>query len=361
MELFKKTETQPTLRLCVSRAAAVYDQQGIINPLKNQLCRLLSSLIIASKGDWEFWVPTEAFQLYVKMMAEVGKSCLFLYPRHPFSGRTEGKVTKMTLLWLYDASPLGSFVSKYYFSYQTSTGSIGTHLIHGNSHLSPPKLSVPKCECGSGSTGSDTFLKIYEEYKHHIDEVIAGTDSLCTLYWCLMEPSRLETFVRNRCTNIVNCLKKIPSNVYAKDLPGFDVNQGWTNVLFWFTGDPSIMTADVGTKYPLWGDNQSVAPLIKAEDVHPDSTHFLGPKWLREGTLKELWENNGCKSAAFFQRNKSEYQTNKEEMKDAVLENIKEGVKNKDILGSDSNVKVLNTENKLEIMRSFFSESLPKK
>ena len=360
MNLFRSTGTMPTLRLLVSRASAIYDQQGLINPLKSQLSRLLSSLIIASKGNWDFLVPDEAFHLYVKMIAEVGKSCFFLYPRHPLSNRIKEKVVKMTLLWLYDASPLGSFVSKYYFSYTTSSGTIGTHLIHGNSHLSPPKLSVPRCECGSGSTGSNMFLKIFEEYKDNIHEVIAGTDSLCNLYWCLMEPCKLETYVRNRCSNIVNCLKKIPSTMYARDIPDFDVSQGWTNVLFWFTGDPSVMTADIGTKYPLWEDSQSVAPLIRAEDVAPDSTHFLGPKWLQEGSMRNLWENNGCKSAAYFQRNKAEYQINKDEMEDAVLHDIRNGIKEKDILRSDSNIKVLNTENKLQTMRSFFVKSSEK-
>ena len=104
------------------------------------------------------------------MIAEVGKSSFFLYPRHPIRGAIKEKVEKMSFLWLWDASPIGSFVSKYYFSYVTSSGIIGSHLIHGNSHLSPPTLSVPKCEAGSGSTGSEAFLKIYEEYKDNIEE-----------------------------------------------------------------------------------------------------------------------------------------------------------------------------------------------
>ena len=68
--LFVKSETKPTLKLVVSRASSVFDTVGIVSPLKNQIVRLLSTFVIMSKQNWNYVIPEDGFDLFLRMILE---------------------------------------------------------------------------------------------------------------------------------------------------------------------------------------------------------------------------------------------------------------------------------------------------
>ena len=216
-----------------------------------------------------------------------------------------------------DASTIGSQKSDYYFSYKCANGAIGSHLIHLGSKLTPPGLSAPRCEADTKSMGSTRFFEIYNEYQNVITECVVGTDSRCAIYWSLNELDQKDVFIKNRCENLVNTLKRLPPKVYPSNVPWFDIKQGWTNVLFWFSNQEDVMVSDLGTKYPIFRQNGG-APLILAEKVGPESNHFLGPKWLQGNNLVGLWEEGLCRSAAFYQRNLREFQELEEDAEESI-------------------------------------------
>ena len=319
--LFVKSETKPTLKLVVSRASSVFDTVGIVSPLKNQIVRLLSTFVIMSKQNWNYVIPEDGFDLFLRMMVELAIASFHEYPRFPKNCINQ-KLTNIKLLWLSDASPFGSCRSNYYLSYKCANGAIGTHLIHTCNKLTPPMLTVPKAEADSLSAGCEAFYKIFLEFEDVITEAFSGTDSRCLIYWTLDEANRKNVFVNNRCTNLINILKRLPPKVYPK-VPDMDETQGWRNLLFWFAGQEDIMTADLGTKYPLFRVKGG-SPLINASKVGPESSHFLGPTWFQQDSLASLWEADLCRSAAFYQRNTKAFEELEQDVKEDLVPSSKE-------------------------------------
>ena len=320
-KLFVTSETKPTLKLVVSRASSVFDVAGIASPLKCQIVRLLSTFVIMSRQNWNYVIPEDGFDLFLRMMVELAIASFHEYPRFPKNCINQ-KLTNIKLLWLSDASPFGSCRSNYYLSYKWTNGAIGTHLIHTCNKLTPSMLTVPKAEADSLSAGCEAFYKIFLEFEDVITEVLSGTDSRCMIYWTLDETNRKNVFINNRCTNLINILKRLPPKVYPK-VPNMDETQGWRNLLFWFAGQEDIMTADLGTKYPLFRVKGG-SPLINASKVGPESSHFLGPTWLQQDSLNSLWEANLCRSAAFYQRNTKAFEELAQDVKEDLIPSSKE-------------------------------------
>ena len=349
-ELFTSSGTTPTIRLLVSRSASFFDIAGLASPLKNQIIRLLSTLLIMSKQDWNYKVSEDGFDLFLRMLTELSIASSYSFPRFP-KQCIKSKVVSTTLVWLSDASPAGSLKSDFFLGYVCADGTTGSHLIHSGSKLSTPGLTVPRCEIDSMSGGSETFYKIYLEFQNAITRVVVGTDSRCVLFWALDENGKKDIFVKNRCDNLVGTLSKLPPKVYPSDLPDFDPQQGWRNLLFWFSNDEHIMTTDLGTKYILYGE-KSGAPLIEAKKIGPTSNHFLGPSWLQENKLKELWDDGLCRSAAFFQRNSKEFL----ELRQEGDQNLKTESKENSL--TDKEVTILSDDGKLKKMLAFLADTL---
>ena len=349
-DLFTSSGTTPTLRLIVSRASSVFDVSGLISPLKNQIIRLLSHFLIMSNQDWNFKIPDEGFDLFLRMMTQLAIASSYSFPRFP-KNCIKQKIVDVTLLWLSDASPVGSEKSDFFLGYVCSDGATGSHLIHSGSKLSPPGLTVPRCEIDGISQGSETFYKIYLEFENVITRAVVGTDSRCVLFWALDETGKKDIFVSNRCNNLVRTLRKLPPSVYPSDVPDFDPQQGWRNLLYWFSNHEDVMTTDLGTKYILYQEAGS-AGLITADKVAPDSPHFLGPLWLRQNKLRELWDDGLCRSAAFFQRSSREFM----DLKQCVDENL-ETTNNENSL-EDKEVTILDDNKGLKKMLVFLTETL---
>ena len=349
-ELFTSSGTTPTIRLLVSRSASFFDACGLIGPLKNQIIRLLSTFLIMSNQDWNYKVSEDGFDLFLRMLTELSVASAYSFPRFP-KQCIKSKVVSTTLVWLSDASPAGSLKSDFYLGYVCADGTTGSHLIHSGSKLSTPGLTVPRCEIDSISGGSETFYKIYSEFQNVITRVVVGTDSRCVLFWALDENGKKDIFVKNRCDNLVGTLSKVPPKVYPSDLPDFDPQQGWRNLLFWFSNHEHIMTADLGTKYVLYGE-KSGAPLIEARKIGPTSNHFLGPLWLQENKLKELWDDGLCRSASFYRRNSKEFL----ELRQEDNQNLK--IESKENSLKDKEVTILSDDGKLKKMLAFLADTM---
>ena len=349
-DLFTSSGTTPTLRLIVSRASSVFDVSGLVSPLKNQIIRLLSHFLIMSNQDWNFKIPEEGFDLFLRMMTQLAIASSYSFPRFP-KQCIKQKIIAVTLLWLSDASPVGSEKSDFFLGYVCSDGTTGSHLIHSGSKLSPPGLTVPRCEIDGISQGSETFYKIYLEFENVITRAIVGTDSRCVLFWALDETGKKDIFVTNRCNNLVRTLSKLPPSVYPSDVPDFDPKQGWRNLLYWFSNHEDIMTTDLGTKYILYQEPGS-SGLITAEKVAPDSSHFNGPLWLRQNKLRDLWDEGLCRSAAFYQRNSKEFMDLKQDADDCL-----ETTHNENSL-ENREVTILDDKKGLKKMLVFLTETL---
>ena len=352
--LFISSDTEPTLRLVVSRASSFFDVSGITSPLKNQIVRLLSHFIIMSKQNWNYRIPEQGFDLFLKMISQLAIASFYEFPRFPKKCLRE-KIDQLTFLWLADSSPRGSEKSNFYFGYKCANGYTGTHLIHCGSKLTPPGLSVPKSEADAISGGSEPFYKIFLEYEDHITSVIAGTDSRCMIFWCLDENGKKDVFITNRCENLINVLKKIPPSVYPQ-VPDIDPSQGWRNLLFWFAGEPNIMVADVGTKYPIFGETGTGAPLITADKISPTSMHFLGPEWFQKDELVDLWDSGKCRSAAFYHKNSKEFLELEQDVRTDLIPISKENS-----LGNDKQITILDDQANLKEMLTFLVETSEQK
>ena len=380
-KLFEESNTKMTLRLCVSRASSIFSLDGIFLPLKMPLQRLMSTMVIMSKGNWNWEIPAYAFTLFTKFVAEICKASFFMYPRYPVIDLKE-KVSQITYLWLFDGSPTGGTMSKHYMQYTLASGQIGSQLLHCSGFLSPPKLSVPKIESAGGSAGSLTFAKILEQFGTFITTVLVGTDSTCLVYWALLDPSRLKLFERNRVTNITKALRLIPSSKYPLTIES-DEKVTWQNSFFWFKSASNV--SDLGTKFPIYENGpEGNIPMIKAEMISPESSHFRGPNWLQESDgLNKLCLEGGCHNAATFASSKrrltDELDSDEEGDVDIVdpegqgLDNVNEitdlikeiqrnkkdinaGIKSKDVVPSGARIKIINPDSNLEVVKAFSSE-----
>ena len=336
-KLFEDSDTKINLRLCVSRASTIFDPSGYLTPLQSQMRKLLSQLIIASKADWNFLIPDDALELFYAFMAEYAKASFFKYPRNPIPREhLKEPIKALSLLWTFDASPSGSLMNKYYLQYLMQNGARFSNLIHSNTHLSPPKLSVPCCESATGSIGSTTFSKIYQELDHHLNKVYVANDSLCALLWLISDPVKLKVFAKNRCQNIEKALKQVDPSKYDKDLPSYRAEYGWQNIFFWVSGEANSC-ADLGTKYKVWLENPG-GKIIMASQVKAESEHFKGPWWFQKSKISELQEDGGCKSAAEILSLK--------EGEDSILleigsEELSSGMKEKDILAHKEKIRIV--------------------
>ena len=336
-KLFEDSDTKINLRLCVSRASTIFDPSGYLTPLQSQMRKLLSQLIIASKADWNFLIPDDALELFYAFMAEYAKASFFKYPRNPIPREhLKEPIRALSLLWTFDASPSGSLMNKYYLQYLMQNGARFSNLIHSNTHLSPPKLSVPCCESATGSIGATTFSKIYRELDHHLNKVYVANDSLCALLWLISDPVKLKVFAKNRCQNIEKALKQVDPSKYDKDLPSYRAEYGWQNIFFWVSGEANSC-ADLGTKYKVWLDNPG-GKIIMASQVKAESEHFRGPWWFPKSKIPELQRDGGCKSAAEILSLK--------EGEDSILleigpEELSSGMKEKDILAHKEKIRIV--------------------
>ena len=104
-EDFEILEGKPkNLRLVASMAASCFDLLGFCSPLVGQLRNSVSYIIKNSnKAGWEYIIPNDQWEFFLKMLLELYKTSQHKFPRHP---PTQGNNLhgKLTLFVCSDAS-----------------------------------------------------------------------------------------------------------------------------------------------------------------------------------------------------------------------------------------------------------------
>ena len=128
-------------------------------------------------------------------------------------------------------------------------------------------LSIPRLELAAMDLSSKISKHFIKESQFEYTSVHLWTDSMDVLFWLQSQPSRLVTFVANRCSSILeNCPEASFYHVKSKDNPADIVSRGCSvnglhSSALWWSGpvwDQTTIVSDPG----VWGKVRSLRRLV---------------------------------------------------------------------------------------------------
>lgn len=209
-----------TKRVISSTVGRLFDPCGIISPVI-MLAKLFLRESWLLNLDWDDLVPPE----FVQKWTEFARSLLFLPQlRIPRWLGTTSQSDHFEFHCFCDASQNG-YAAAIYFRSRDQTGSFQTHLITSKSKPAPTKATtIPRLELLGAELLAELVKKVQKNWRVTANfETYAWCDSEIVLYWLHGDTNRLEIFVANRVTRILDVIpitqwSHVPSEMNSADL-----------------------------------------------------------------------------------------------------------------------------------------------
>ena len=221
-----ETETTITKRTILSEISQLFDPLGLIGPVIVHGKILIQNLWLL-KSDWDTVVPNEIRDMWYNFRDQ-----LPLLSSLQFSRKlVVDNYVNLQIHGFSDASEK-AYGAVIYIRSTSREGLSETHLVCSKSRVAPIKsLSLPRLELSA----AHLLVKLYRETAQALqhlkfERVAFWSDSTITLHWINTPPNTLETFVRNRVSDMVSITSLIENHewrhIRSEDNPADLVSRG---------------------------------------------------------------------------------------------------------------------------------------
>ncbi|XP_055589427.1 uncharacterized protein LOC129741706 [Uranotaenia lowii] len=205
----KSSNLPITKRIVHSDAACLFDPLGLVGPIV-VTAKIFIQKLWRSKLDWDDKLEESSQQFWSEYRRCLLQLSSLSIPR--WLGCSKDLASSQ-LHGFCDASEQ-AYGACLYMRSVTNDGSISVRLITSKSRVAPlenlkrskQKTSIPRLELSSALLLSHLFEKCAREYPH-ITEAFFWTDSMIVKHWLASHPSRWQTFVANRVSEIQHITK----------------------------------------------------------------------------------------------------------------------------------------------------------
>ncbi|XP_065204375.1 uncharacterized protein LOC135834427 [Planococcus citri] len=187
-----------TKRIILSEISKVFDILGILTPVTIR-GKLLMQSVWREGRKWDEEVSYELFVEFSEYLKDLILLSEFRIPRCYFSSSF---VVQTQLVGFCDAS-LSAYCAVVYIRSIDNEGNIVSTFVMSKSRIAPIKASksnIHRLELASAELLAKLIREISDDLK--VDEIFCFSDSMVTLGWLHIDPSRLKVFVSNRVVNV---------------------------------------------------------------------------------------------------------------------------------------------------------------
>lgn len=291
MDAFQYTVTLPqaqkavTKRMLLSDIARLFDPLGWVAP-----CIILAKIIIQKLWlagiEWDEVVPSNIINEWLTYRRELAQLSMLQIPRWI---NTSANNILIELHGFSDASKL-AYAAAVYVRVVDNNGDVYVTLVTAKTKVAPIKqVSIPRLELCGAVLVTRLLVEVAEVLKISKEFIHAWTDSTVVLAWLNSHPSRWQTFVANRVSEILTTLEANQwSHVKSKFNPADCASRGLKpselfNNKLWFNGPEFLYEREV--KYNKLKDAETDLEEIKVNLVTTTEDDII---WGKFSTLTKL-------------------------------------------------------------------------
>lgn len=246
-----ENDSPPTKRSILSQLTRLFDPFGWLAPVLITAKILIQKLWL-SGADWDQELPLELAQEWIDFRNNLHHLELVSLNRWFNTSSTN---TDTELHGFADAS-MAAYAAVAYLKTVDQDGAVHIRLIAAKSRVAPLKqISVPRLELCAATLLTKLLNDLATILKIEKARVFAWTDSTIVLAWLQSHPSKWQTFVANRVSEIIQVLdntswRHVKSAENPADLPSRGISaQELVQSELWWQG-PSWLKEKVDTKKP---------------------------------------------------------------------------------------------------------------
>lgn len=193
-----------TKRRVLSNIARLYDPMGWIVPVLIT-AKIYMQKLWKSGLDWDQNLPTELLNEWLKFQDDLDNVKQICIPR--WLNLKKGNPVELHVF--VDASQV-AYAAVVYIKTGDGDGNIHVNIVTAKTKVAPieKEISIPRLELCAALLGTKLLFEVAQILDISKDKLFAWSDSMVVLAWLRGEPSRWNTFVSNRVSEIQNILDK---------------------------------------------------------------------------------------------------------------------------------------------------------
>ncbi|KAL0871503.1 hypothetical protein ABMA27_005221 [Loxostege sticticalis] len=246
-----------TKRAILSRLSSIFDPLGLIGPII-VVGKCLIQKLWRDKTGWDEPIPNHLLDLWNSFYSKLHCLTQLKLPRQVVIEYSQS----FQLHGFSDASNV-AYGAAIYTRTVDQAGECIVHLLYSCSRVAPIKpQTIPRLELCAALLLARIMNKVKVALKRHIDDIKYWSDSNITLAWIRTEPQKLNTFVRNR-------VSEIQSLTATKDWHWVQSAENPADVLSRGVSADKLVNHDLWWHGPLWLRKALLAKPQPLQEINP--------------------------------------------------------------------------------------------